>query len=238
MVEKLRSISKRIHWSSLLKALVFAAAWFLFPLWLFVLVALYLYFVPLSQSGAAIAPFFVLLVLMVIEPIGLFFAVIFGVVFFYVLLIKDLMLIDRKTAYEVTILFLAFLLFRDFYEKYGSSLDATSLAYSLGVALLVAALVSSFIRHFGSPGKEGTFTPRRIAVWLSTVLVWQFLLVGLFLPVDFIYQTVIVFLGSIFVIDLVPQYIFGEASRAKVLVTASVVFALFVLVLGSARWGL
>lgn len=236
MAEKLRSISKRIHWSSFLKAALFAAAWLVFPLWLFILVALYLYFVPISQYGAAIAPFLVLLALMLIEPTSLPFAIIFGFVFFYILLIKDLMLIDRKTAYEITILFLAFLLFRDFYGKYGGVLDGTSLAYSLVVAMLVAFLVSSFIRHFSGDGDISSST--RTAIWLSGILTWQLLVVGLFLPVDFVYQSVIVFLGSIFVIDLIPQYIFGELSRTKILLTSSVIFVLFVLVLGSVRWTL
>jgi hypothetical protein len=36
-------------------------------------------------------------------------------------------------------------------------------------------------------------------------------------------------------IDLVPQYVFGQLSRTKVLATGSVLFALLVIVLASAR---
>ena len=48
MAGKLKSISRQIHWSLLLKAAVFALAWFFVPFWLFFLIALYLYFIPKS----------------------------------------------------------------------------------------------------------------------------------------------------------------------------------------------
>jgi hypothetical protein len=45
-----------------------------------------------------------------------------------------------------------------------------------------------------------------------------------------------VFLVAIIIIDLVPQYIFGQLSRMKVLATSCVLFALLVLAAASARW--
>jgi hypothetical protein len=245
MAERLKSISRQIHWSLLLKAAVFAAAWLVFPFWLFLLVALYLYFIPIPQSRTVAGPFLVLLLLAFLEPTSPLVALILGAAFFYILLIKDLILIDRKSAYEVTILFLIFLLFLGFYERAGGGLDALSLFYSFCAALIAGYLLRSFIR-FSMPTSisamgtsTGTFPAIvRPATWLGTLLMWQFLIAGLFLPVDFVYQTVIAFLGAIFVIDLIPQYLFGELSREKVLATVSVIFVLFVLVLGSARWGL
>jgi len=67
---------------------------------------------------------------------------------------------------------------------------------------------------------------------------WQLFLVGLFLPLNFLYQSAIVFLVAAILIDLVPQYIFGQLSRTKVLATGTVLFALLVIVLASARWTL
>lgn len=254
MAEKLKSISKRIHWFLLLKGVIFAAAWFFFGSYspsflIFAIVALYLYFSPLAQSSTVAAPFLVLMLLTFLEPVNLLLAFIFGIVFFYILLVKELILIDRKSAYEVTVLSLMFLLLLGFYERFGGSLDILSLYYSLCGAAIMGFLTWSFIR-FGYPTAEpsgvldvaegyGNLPAlSRISVVLSVVLMWQFLLVALFLPVDFVYQTIIAFLGVIFIIDLVPQYLFGESSREKVLATLSVIFVLFVFVLGSARWGL
>ncbi len=235
MVEKLKSILSQTHWSLLLKGFVFAAAWFLFPFWLFLLIALYLYFVPVPQSRTVAGPFLVLLLLTFLEPVSLLVALIFAAIFFYILLIKELILIDRKSAYEITILSLIFLLFLGFFERMGGSINLSSLFYSLAGAVIAGFLVREFIR-FGVPsGREALARP---VVLLSTVLMWQFLVVALFLPVDFVYQTVVAFLGAIFLIDLVPAHLFGESSREKVLATMSVIFVLFVFVLGSARWGL
>jgi hypothetical protein len=65
---------------------------------------------------------------------------------------------------------------------------------------------------------------------------WQLLLVGLFLPLDFLYQSAIVFLVAVILMGLVPQYVFGELSRTKVLATGTVLFALLVIIAASARW--
>jgi len=68
------------------------------------------------------------------------------------------------------------------------------------------------------------------------LLTWQLLIVGLFLPLDFLYQSAIIFLVAVIILDLVPQYVFGELTRRKVLATGTVLFALLVIVLSSARW--
>ena len=74
--------------------------------------------------------------------------------------------------------------------------------------------------------------------WMTFILMWQLIIVGLFLPLDFLYQSAIIFLLAAILIDLVPQYVFGELTRAKVLATGSVLFSLLVIVAASARWTL
>ncbi len=63
MAEKLRSISKRINWSLVLRSVIFGVAWWALPFWLFLLVALYLYFVPITGASKVSVPFFVLLLI-------------------------------------------------------------------------------------------------------------------------------------------------------------------------------
>ncbi|HVM76788.1 MAG TPA: hypothetical protein VMU07_01405 [Candidatus Paceibacterota bacterium] len=236
MAERLKSILRQTRWSLLIKAVIFAGAWLVLPFWLFLLVALYAYFVPVPQSRVVAGPFLVLLLLIALEPKSLVFAAIFGAIFFYMLLIKEFVLIDRKSAHEVIVLVLSFFLIRDFYIRQGGAMTGWSFFYSFCVALILGLMISNYIR-FGGTSEPNTGV-KRMAVWLSTLLIWQLIIVGLFLPVDFIYQSVIVFLGVIPLIDLVPQYLFGDATRQKSLIAASVIFVLFVLVLGSARWGL
>ena len=243
MVEKSKSILRQIHWSLVLRAAVFALAWFFFPFWLFLLIALYLYFVPLFQAKKLAVPFFVLLILTYIEAPSILFLLIFAALFYYLLLIKDLLLIDRRSAYELVVLALAFFLIRSFYEYFGAGLiTGASLWYGFSVAALIGLLINGFIRGFSDgPGSESVkrdISPR-VAAWLAFLMVWQFLILGLFLPLDFVYQSVIIVLIAVPVIDFVPEYCFGGvASRRKVLTTGMAVFALLAIVLSSAQWSI
>jgi hypothetical protein len=242
MAAKLKSILRQIHWSLVLRSAIFALAWFLFPFWLFFLIALYLYFVPLFQSQKLAMPFFVLLVLTYIEPQNFLFLLIFAILFYCLLLIKDLLLIDRKSAYEFIIFVLAFFLFRDFYERFGAGIiTGNALWYGFLVAVLIGFLVGGFLRVFSSPKDTERYNPQvsqRVATWLTFLLVWQFLILGLFLPLDFVYQSVIIFLIAVVVIDFIPEYYFGGISRQKLLTAGTAIFALLVVALTSVQWRL
>lgn len=239
MAEKLRSILKQTNWSLVLKAIIFGVAWWALPFWLFVLVALYLYFVPMTGASKVSVPFFVLLLITFLQGQTWLSAVIFAALFYFILLIKDLLIIDRRPAYEILILILSYLLLRGFFLNVGGALDRQSLFDSVIAAWAVSAMVASFITNFSGASEDASRDARsfrRMLGWMTFLLMWQLLLVGLFLPLDFLYQSAIVFLVAAVLIDLVPQYVFGELSRAKVLATGSVLFALLVIVAASARW--
>ena len=245
MAEKLRSILRRINWSSVLKAVLFAVAWWALPFWLFLLIALYLYFVPMTGAGMVSVPFFVLLLITLLQKPNIIYAVIFGIVFYFLLSVKDLIIIDRRSAYEVLMLVLSYLLLRGFFLNVGGSFGWRSLVDSAVAAVAVSVLVMSFIRNFSAAaaapdaaGLRETRSFRRMLGWMMFLLTWQLLIVGLFLPLDFLYQSAIVFLVAVIILSLIPQYIFGELTRVKVLATGTVLFALLVIVLSSARWTL
>lgn len=241
MAEKLRSILRRISWSSVLKAVLFAVAWWALPFWLFALVALYLYFVPITGAGKVSALFWVLLLITFLQKPDVVFAVIFGVVFYFLLLVKDLIIIDRRSAYELLMLVLAYLLIRGFFLNVGGAFGWGSLFDGAVGAAALAVLITSFIKNFavvpeGAAHEARHF--RRTLGWMAFLLAWQLFIVGLFLPLNFLYQSTIIFLVAIILLDLVPQYVFGELTRAKVFATGIVLFPLLVIVLASARWTL
>jgi hypothetical protein len=239
MAEKLKSILKRTSWSLLLKAAIFGAAWWVLPFWLFLVIALYLYFVPNAGAGKVSAPFFVLLFISLLQHQSPLAAVIFAVVFYCILLIKDLLIIDRRSAYEILMLVLSYLLVRGFFLNTGGSLGGWALLYGVIVAYAVSALVTSFVKNFleAEPSRE-VHVFRRMLGWMTFLLMWQLLIVGMFLPVNFLYQAAIVFLVAIIPISFVPQHIFGGFSRTKVLASGMVIFALLVIVLASAHWAI
>ena len=100
MEEKLKSILKQIHWSLVLKATIFAVAWFALPFWIFLLLALYLYFVPLGGSAKVVLPFFVLIFVTALEGVSIPFAVVFGILI-VVLLFKPAGLLGIKYTEKV-----------------------------------------------------------------------------------------------------------------------------------------
>jgi hypothetical protein len=237
MAAKLKSILRQIHWSLLLKAAIFALAWFFLPFWLFLLVALYLYFIPFFQSRQLFWPFFVLLVLTFIEPPVLPFFFIFALLFYFLLLLKNLLLIDRKSAYELLVIALSFFLIRSFYESFGANvITGASIWHGFLLAAFIGLLVASFLRYFSDTKNRS----RRVAGWLTFILIWQFLILGLFLPLDFVYQSVIIFLVSVAIIDLIPEHYFEPAgiSEQRIAVSGITIGALLLIVLLSAQWKL
>jgi hypothetical protein len=239
MAEKLRSILRRISWSSVLKAVLFVVAWWALPFWLFLIVALYLYFVPMTGAGKVSVPFFVLLLISLIQEQSILAAILFGVIFYFILLVKDLIIIDRRSAYEILMLVLSYLLVRSFFLNVGGSFGLRALLYGLVAAWAVSALTGSFVKNFSTVPEDSAREARsfeRMLGWMTFLLMWQLLIVGLFLPLNFLYQSAIIFLVAVIILDLVPQYVFGELTRVKALATGIVLFALLVIVISSARW--
>ena len=101
-------------------------------------------------------------------------------------------------------------------------------------AMLLAAALALLLRCLVNADRDIT----RVTTWLSFLLFVQILFAGLFLPIDFIYQSVTVFLAVVLLIDLIPEAVSGSLARKKIVMTAMTVFALFVVVLASARWGM
>jgi hypothetical protein len=238
MAAKLKSILRQTHWSLLLRAAIFALAWYFFQggwFWLFALIALYLYFVPPFQAGRLLWPFIALLILAFAEPANPAFIIIFAAIFYYLLLIKDLLLIDRKSAYEILIFILSFFLLHDFYRASGGGLSGWGIWYTFLLAILLGILASRFMTSLSS----GDSQPHaRITPWLIFLLSWQFLILGLFLPLDFIYQSAIIFLILALIIDFGCSQYLGELTRVRILTTGITIFAFLVIILTSARWGL
>ncbi len=244
---------KERFWSlrgTIIRAAIFALAWGVFPFWLFLLVALYLFFVPPAQAGTVIVPFIVLMSLAFFSPTGFLMAAVFGLLFWYILLIKELYLIDRKVAYETLLLVLIFLMFRLFYELLGAGFAMpASFLFAILIAGASGFLFSSFVRLFGSGEETNTDEGsaarvrarqlHRAASGAISFLIFETLLMGLFLPLDFVYQTIITFVFAAFTLDLASRHLVeGSLPRERILVVSSTAFALLVIILSSARWGL
>ncbi len=141
---------------------------------------------------------------------------VFGVVFYFILLIKALIIIDRRFAYEVVMLVLLYLLLRGFFLNVGGSIGYRSLFDSFVAAWAVSALVASFIKNFSTVPEDSAREARsfrRMLGWMTFLLTWQLLIVGLFLPLNFLYQSAISLpCIEVIILDLIPQVGFWRTS--------------------------
>ena len=251
LTERLRSAR-----GTLIRAALFGLAWALLPYWLFVLVALVLFFAPFSQARKVIAPFVVLVALGAFVSPGIAMAVILGLLFWYILLIKGLYVIDRRTAYEILMLALIFFLVRGFYEHLGAGFTGPApLFFALVIGAASGWLFASFIGNFAEAdpaGEEGRAASggglrRRVAAFAVLFIIFEIMLAGLFLPLNAAYQSAVAFLLVAVVTDLAGRHLLAasgsgkesqDIDRTRVLAVSGTAFILLVIILGSAHWNL
>jgi hypothetical protein len=241
MAVKLASISKQIHWSSLIRAAVFAASWWYLPTWLFLVLSCGIYFLPPFETRRNLPAFIVLIALSLATPSTVFMAVIYGVLCYYLLLIKDFLVVDRKSARAMLAMALSFFLFREFFFVWQAGFSPGSLAWAWIVAIAFGMLMNGVI--VARRGKEVSEEReavhlRHIAVSVSALTLFEVLAVCLFLPVDFIYQSIAAFLAAAILLDFVPAYFFRDLEPRRICATAMALAALLVVVLASAKWGI
>ncbi len=240
MAPKLALISKQIHWPSLIKAAVFAVAWWYLPTWLFFVVACGIYFFPLFEARRNLPAFLVFLGVALTTPSALLMAAIYGILFYYLLLIKDLLVIDRKSARAILAMAISFFMFRELFLAWHAGLSSGSLLWAWVVAVAFGMLLNGVIvaRRGKEVDDEHERRPRRAAVLASILFILEILVACLFLPVDFIYQSIIAFLATALLLDLVPAYFFHELEPRRMRITGTVLATLLVIVLASAKWGI
>lgn len=240
MAAKLTSISKRIHWLSLTKAIFFALAWWYLPAWLFVLIACAIYFLPPFESRKNLWAFLALLGISLATPQSALMAMLYGALCYYLLLIKEFFVIDRKSARVMLAMALSFFLFREFFLIWQNGISPGSLAWAWIIAIMFGLLMNGVIvaRHGIEIDREHGRRPRRAAILASTLILFEVLVGCLFLPVDFIYQSIVAFLAAALLLDFVPAYFFRELEPRRIRMTAIGIATLLVIVLASAKWGI
>ena len=94
-VARVRAVSAKVPWQLVVKALLAAVAWYALPYWIFVFLALGLYFMPVFRPFPLFVPFIVLFFLTAVLPQDFFGTAFVGVSFFLLLGVKDLVLAKR-----------------------------------------------------------------------------------------------------------------------------------------------
>lgn len=244
MVRKLKSISKPIRWSLLTRAAIFGSVWFFLPFWFFLLTALYLYFVPIFQPFRLFFPFLLVLFFAATASPNVYLALLLIAAFYMLLGIKDFILINRKAAHEILILLLLFLSYTRFFSRFDSGAGLAAFFYSIVLAASSFILIKGFLRYKPNSGEELTENEkestikRPLVAALVSLIIWHFSLALLFAPINFLYQSIILFVSAAILIEIIPLYLGGALTGRRIMTFSSVFFTLTVLILATARWGL
>lgn len=147
LVEKIkRAVSLR---GLPLRAVIFGLGWFLLPFWLFVLLALCLYLVPFFGVKRFFLPFLAIIFFAAIEPRNFLFAIVFAGVFYMILGVKELVFIERKSAYEALTLLVEFFAFIKFFPYFDSWSGYWPFMCSLLLGFFVFLLSMGFLNYGG-----------------------------------------------------------------------------------------
>ena len=232
MAEKLKSISRRIPWSLLLKALAFGLAWLILPKWLAMVLAVILYFRPFFSALRLLVPFAALLVVGLFLP-GVWWAAFYEfVIFFLILGLKELIFIDRRGVYGLVFWLLNFMFFFQFFLRVEQAQAASAFWGSLLLALGVFLLARSFFAYEREEHKNN------FQAGLYALLVWQLAWVLLFLPMSFFYKTGLLLLGAVTIFELLRAYGEGNLSRLRLRTVLTLFFVIGSLMLAANQWGI
>jgi hypothetical protein len=222
----------------IIKGLLFGAAWYLFPAWLFILAAAYLYFVPFFQSSKFFPVFVAVMAIYGLAPASLAYALAGGILFGWLIAIRELLFIDRRFAHEVLIFALVFFLLRIVYVAQ-DTIGMNSFFWALFIAAMVAWMAKGFVDScMADEAKKQKRPFAAIGIGLLGFFAWQVIMIGFVIPVDFVYQSLLAFLVTVGMFDLLSAHLLGYAARKKILLTATMVFSGLVILLAAAPFKL
>lgn len=238
MAAKLRLILKRIPWSLVLKAGIFGVAWLLLPFWGFLLLALYFYFLPLFQPSRLFLPFGLSLLLAAIFSPSVWAAIFLAVLFFFILGIKDFILLERLTAYSLLVFVLCFLIFFYSFLNFDTGLTLHAFGWFLLVGVLFFMLGRGLL-NYSSRAQEipqGDLRFKYTALALGALVLVEGSLVLLFLPLNFFYKTALLFIAGVILLECMRDYFGAKLGREHILTYFSIFFVGLIFILSLAEF--
>lgn len=238
MAAKLLSIVKLIPWSLAARAAAFGLAWLLVPRWVFFLVALMLYFVPLFRSLRFLFPFLILLFFAAVEVPGGWLAFFLTSSFFLLLGVKDLVFIRRRAAHEIFLFLLLFLVAFRYFARFETWGEWAALPAALLIGFVFFLLLRGFLREDeegnGAAGAMREVRRRNLlAAGAGALFTAESALGILFLPASSFVQSSLLFCVCAMLLTFLPEWARGTLGRGKILAGLSAFFAVAVLILAA-----
>lgn len=236
MVAKLKLITNQIHWSLLVKSLIVAFGWIFLPFWLFLLISLFFYFYPPFQSLLFFLPFLVFLFLAKILTVNIFSFLLLIVLFYLILGIKDLIIINRFLAYQIFIYLLIFTCAFLFFLNFNSGLNLQIIFYGF----LLALLYFLFFKNINLFGIENNydFKKYKISLALFSLFLFELILILNFLPFSFYFKTLIFAMVIILGYEIILNYVLAQINKNFLIGISLIFIILFIFTLLFNNWSL
>jgi hypothetical protein len=177
-------------------------------------VALYCYFLPFFRARSLLAPFLVLFLLALLVTPGIFYAVCGAVVFGLILAIKDLVIVNRRQAYEFLVFLLSFAGFLFLYSRFAAWSAPTAFAALAAAVILWSWLVLAAPEHGAAAA--------RAPLLLAALLLFEAGAVIFFLPLSFFSKAALLFFGSAVLYEAVVN---GIARHTKQILAWGLTYA-------------
>lgn len=222
MATELKLTLGKIHWPLLVRSAFLAFFWLFSPAWVFLLCALYFYFSPYFQPWRIFFSFAVFLTLALFVPplfgVWLYAAgIAIGVIFYLILGVKDLVLINRQFAYQTLrlLLFTSILLLFFWWGQSPSLLFVWRLLF---LSAFLFALHYEYFSFFFEGNPSNSF-----AAALTAFLLFEAAWVLVWLPIGFLNATAVELLILFMLNDFILRHINGNLNR-KITLTNFTVF--------------
>lgn len=167
----------------------------------------------------------------VLSP-NVLFALFLGTLFFLILGIKNLILVNRFASRQLVAFLLLFLVFLSFFSQFENWQAWPISFWWLGIVLVVFCLIKESADYRPEPPRRQKF----LVAGLGSLFIWQIGLVALFLPLNYFYQTALLFLSAVFLIDVLLDYLNSRLHRRKILTNFSIFLVLLGIIMASAKW--
>ncbi len=239
MEARLKLISKRIHWSLLLKSLLCGVLAAYGPNWLFVLAVLYVYFIPWFRPVRFLVPLLMILACGFVLPAGPMTMLLVSALTFVLVGIKDLVIIRREDGWEFFTILSLFAL-GNFYFVNIHSWGVRAVWGSVGAGVSGLWLFGELIRLTDDGRLHFLLNKRKLWVLqaISALFISESLLVLTLIPAPFIFQLAIFLVFAAGIVETLLDYLKSEFSFRRILFYLSILFGLTVILLAANNWGL
>ncbi len=245
MEEKLKSILKRTHWYLIAKVAALGLVWFFLPFPFFLILSLVFYFFPSFRPMRFLMPFLAIIFFASLSlwQGSFFMAVVFGLALYFLFGVKDLILIDRKTNFQLLTFLLVFLGALVLFFSFSNWLSFRFIFWSVILVafcltmLRVAVTEGRAPLHINVVAEEGR---RRnfIVFGLAGFLLWQVIITLMILPITGTYKLLSLFLIFVIFLEMMSDFYNETISRNKILIELSIAAIFFVFIFSAASWGL